>query len=159
MTEQKLGAEKSEKGQTGNVGISVGGNVGPGAVLGPNSHVQADNIAGRDITIQGPEPATQKVEDFSTLLGDLRGLIEQAREKGELTEGDADKALDSIEVASTLAVQEKPPKKALLGKLEDISDLLDGAADTIESAGGAARTILKAIPIVALLLKLASYLF
>jgi hypothetical protein len=156
MTDQKP-PQKPER-KPGNLSISVGGNVGPGAVIGPNSSVRADKIAGRDI-ITTNEVTNKTPEDFYRILEELRRLIEVARQEGELDEAVAKVALEHVQSATDLAKQKPPPKRPLLRKLQDLSDLLDGAADTIESAGGAARVIVKAVPIAALLLKLASYLF
>jgi hypothetical protein len=156
--ENVMTEDKQTEDESGNWSISIGGNVGPGAVIGPGSWVKADNIAGRDIDSKN-ELANKTREDFSGMLGELRELIVQAHDKGELDKAAADKALQSIDSATQMASEKKPLKKPLLRKLEDISDLLDGAADTIDSAGGVARVLLKAIPVAALLLKLASYLF
>jgi len=139
--------------------IDIGGNVGPGAAIGSNASVQANgHIAGRDITANS-ETEGQSPQEFIEILGELRKLIEVAQQEGELEKAVAKAALENVDAAADLATQKPPPKRPILRKLEDLSDLLDGAAETIESAGGAARMITRAVPIAAMLLKLASYLF
>lgn len=145
--------------------ISIGGNVGPGAVVGRGT-AQADNIAGRDIiagrdlTTSGDDDITgMTTDDFRSILAEVRKLIVKAQEEGELPEPVAEVALKDIDEATALA-EEKPPRKTHIArKLDDVSEILDGASDTIQAAGGVARVVTKALPFVALLVKLASYLF
>lgn len=145
--------------------ISIGGNVGPGAVIGRGT-VQADNIAGRDI-IAGHDLTTSgdgdisgmTTDDFRSILAEVRKMIVRAQEEGELPEEVAQVALQDIDEATQLA-EEKPPRKTHIArKLDDVSEILDGATETIEAAGGVARVVGKTLPFVALLVKLASYIF
>lgn len=155
MTDKKSPEENEQK----NWSINIGGNVGPGAAIGSNATVQAKgHIAGRDITANS-ETNGQTPEDFVKILGELRKLIEMAQQEGELEKAAAKIALEGIDAATEMAAQEPPPKRPIIRKLEDLSELLDGAADTFKAAGGAARVIGRAVPVAALLLKLASYVF
>lgn len=141
--------------------ISVGGNVGPGTILGTGS-IAGKYIAGRDnnITITGAEEVIGKTkQDFSGLLVELRKMVQKAQEIGELSAEAAQEAIEHLDSAAEIATQEKPSKRGLMRKLGDVSDILDAASDTIESAGGAARVLLHAMPVTALLLNLVSYLF
>lgn len=148
-----------EKPEQENWRINIGGNVGPGSAVGSNASVQANgHIAGRDITANS-EAKGQTPEEFIEILGELRKLIEAAQQEGELEKTVAKVALENVDAAADLATQKPPPRRPIIRKLEDLSELLDGAAETFQAAGGAARVIGRAVPVAALLLKLASYLF
>ncbi len=138
--------------------IVITGNIGPGAVIGSGS-VQADYIAGNDLIINGTVAETP--ERFSDLLTDLRSIVAQAKEAGELGEQVAQQIIDNIDEAAEIVKTnpEKPPKSALVKRLESVADMLDAAVDVINVDGGVAKILLKAAPIAALLVKIALRFF
>ena len=156
MTDDDKAIENPQH-EAGGFNITIGKDVGPGAVVGSGS-VKASNIAGGDI-VTSSEVVGKTREDFHSMLGELQKLIEQAQQADELDEKAAKTALDNVQAAADLVKKKLPPKRRLLRKLEDVADILDGAAETIDAAGGVARVVLKAMPVAALLLKLASYLY
>ena len=157
MTDNKPNTAKSSAAQQP-FNISIGGNVGPGSVVGQGSIV-ADIIAGRDVSLTRGDVEGMSSEDFQGMLDQLQKLIELAQKEGELDKTVAKQALDDVKAAAELAKESPPPKRRVLHKLEDVSEILDGASDTIEAAGGVARVLTRTMPFAALLIKLASYLF
>jgi hypothetical protein len=131
--------------------IVITGNVGPG--------VQADYIAGRDLIVNGE--MAEAPARFGDLLADLRAIVTQAKEAGELGEQVAKQILDNIDEATEIVKSnpEKPPKGPLIKRLESIADMLDAAVDVISVDGGIAKILLKAMPIAALLVKIAIRFF
>lgn len=121
--------------------------------------MQGDYFVGRDLTINGSGAGNHN--QFANLLADLSKLIEEARTAGELDEKATKDVLDSITAAADLAKKDdKPPKGKLIAKLQYVADVLDAAVDTFATeVGGVAKTLLRALPIVALLIKLASRIF
>jgi hypothetical protein len=138
--------------------IVITGNVGPGASIGRGS-VQADYIAGRDLIVNGE--MAEAPARFGDLLADLRAIVTQAKEAGELGEQVAKQILDNIDEATEIVKSnpEKPPKGPLIKRLESIADMLDAAVDVISVDGGIAKILLKAMPIAALLVKIAIRFF
>ena len=87
MTDRTPGKKSNNKPTS--VRIAVGGNVGPGAVIGTGS-VEANNIVGRDLVSPNSDVASGKTrQDFSQLLAALRELIQKAQDTGEIAKQDA----------------------------------------------------------------------
>lgn len=141
----------------------IQGGVGPGANIG-RGFVQADLIAGGDITMQpgaGEAAATEQHVKFSALLTDLQELIKQAKEAGEMDLGKAEEVLKTLSEAAEIAGEpsKKPPKNIILEKLSFVSDMLDSAVDMITPDSGPAKILLRAMPLAALLIKIAIRIF
>lgn len=133
--------------------------VGAGASIGSGS-VSAENIAGHDLTISNGAQRREEETRFAEEMGHLRGLIVKAYKAGELSEATARKALANLEETGKLIAQErKPPRIEIVRRLQYIADILDAAADFLSSSGGVAKVVLQALPVAALLIKLASRLF
>jgi len=141
----------------------VHGNVGPFGVVGNNSSIQADYIAGGDMVIH--QPRAEEQTRFADLLSDLKEIINKAKSAGELDGQLAQQAIDSLSEAAELAQDKQPadpPKKknAILQKLSFVTDMIDTAVDTFNGAGsGPAKVLLHALPILGLLLKIAARIF
>ncbi len=136
--------------------IIIDGNVGPGASI--KGSVNANNIAGGNIIISGNTVGTQ--EQFASLLKDLQALIDQAKAAGELDDAAAQSANTDLEEAATaIESEDKPPKRFLMEKLESVSNTLSAAAEALTVSGKVAKILIKAIPFVALLIRLAERLF
>jgi hypothetical protein len=136
--------------------IIINGDVGTGASI--KGSVNANNIAGGNIIISGNTVGTQ--EQFASLLKDLQALIDQAKAAGELDDAAAQSANTDLEEAATaIESEDKPPKRFLMEKLESVSNTLSAAAEALTVSGKVAKILIKAIPFVALLIRLAERLF
>ena len=151
--------KEAESGQhpVGGDRIEIHGNVGPGASVGRGA-VYADQIAGHDLIVSGVLTGDQS--QFGDLLTELKALLLQAQEAGELDEPVADQAITELDAAVDLIKQEsKLDRQNLIKKLKAVTDLIDAAVDTFSAEGGVAKVLLRALPIAALLLKLAVRFF
>ena len=140
--------------------IVIQGSVGPGANIGGGS-VTADHIAGGDITIHnGGGVAAGSPQQFVEMLADLRTLLEQAREKGELDPLLAGQAIKNLDTAQELVSKDqKPPKPELLKRLEAVAQMIDAAVDMLTQDGSVGSILLKALPVAVMLVKLATHIF
>lgn len=147
-------------GSVGGDHIIIQGNVGPGASVGSGS-VTADYIAQGDITINnGGGAKANSPEQFVELLADLRALLEQAKEKGELDPLLAGQAIKNLDTAVEMVSKEqKPPKPELLKRLEAVAQMIDAAVDMLTQDGSVGSILLKALPVAVMLVKLATHLF
>jgi hypothetical protein len=137
--------------------IVVHGDVKVGGVVGRGS-VRADYIAGRDINLS-PEKK-RDAREFADLMVELKSLIVKAHKSGELDEKIARKALKNLsETAQMVTDENKPPKSQILRRLQYIQDILDMAVDLFSAEGGPAQILLKALPVVSMLIKIASRIF
>ncbi|MBN1121763.1 MAG: hypothetical protein JXJ17_11845 [Anaerolineae bacterium] len=135
----------------------VGGDVGVGGNVGSGS-VTADYIVGGDLTFNG-KMSGEKTEFAETMIR-LRDLIIQAYKNGELPEKVARKTLANLkETAELVTKEEKPPKSKIIQKLQYVADVLDAAVDMISSQGNIASVLVRAAPIAALLIKIATRIF
>lgn len=139
--------------------IVITGNIGPGASIGRGS-VQSNHIAGNDLVINNGIVSEGQAQ-FSDLLADLKDMILQAREKGELNGTLATQAVEQLETAADMVKKKKKEDKPILvQKLEAVADLIEDAVETFSANDGGIATILvKALPIAAILVKLATHLF
>lgn len=139
--------------------IVITGNIGPGSNIGRGS-VQSAHIAGNDLIINNGV-VTESHAQFSDLLADLKEMILQAKEKGELDGSLAKQAVEQLEAAAELVKKEKKTDKPLiLQKLEAVADLIEDAVEMFSAQdGGIATILLKALPIAAILVKLATHIF
>lgn len=136
--------------------IIINGDVGNGANI--KSTISANNIAGGNIIISGNTVGTQ--EQFASLLKDLQTLVEQAKAAGELDDAAAQQANTALEEATNAVESEgKPPKRFLMEKLESVSETLNAAAESLTIGGKVAKVLIKAIPFIALMIRLAERLF
>lgn len=136
--------------------ITVNGNV-TGGVVGRGS-VYSENIAGDDVNI-GARTADAPRE-FAEMMVELKKIIVEARDAGELNERTAEKALNNlVEAAAIVKKEEKPPKNEVVRRLQYVADVIDAAVDMITDAGGAAGILLKALPVANLLIKTAGRIF
>ena len=135
------------------------GDVGVGASVGRGS-VVADNIAGRDIIIHNGKSAEDDKAEFSSGMLRLKELIVKAYRAGELNEKTAKKALANLtETDEMITKEQKPPKAKIVGRLQYIADVLDAAVDFLGTQGGVAKVLLEALPVAALLVKIATRIF
>ncbi len=127
-----------------------------GSVIGSGS-VKADNIAGGDINI-GTQPETK--EAFGQQVQALQTLLTQAVAAGEFTDArDGAEALQAVEKISTEISAEHPHQRSLNRFLNNLGDILGDTSKVIEGAGKTGTAVLKAVPIVAGLIKAAGLLF
>jgi|GEM_PF-900894 len=140
--------------------IVVRGDIGTGSNIGSGS-VRARQIAGGDqINVGNGQPSEDDKNTFAAKMAELRDLIIAAKDKGELDGKLAEEALSNLEEAAQLiTAAEKPPKSLIIRKLEYIGDILDTASDLLSSGGGVAAVLAKAVPIAALLVKIATRIF
>ncbi len=139
--------------------ISIGGNVGPASNVGRGS-VHIDQFAGHDLIIHNGLPREEAEVQFTEEMTRLRSLIVKAFKAGELSERTARKALGHLEeTAKLIAQEEKPPKIEIVRRLQYVADVLDAAVDFLGASGGVAKVLLQAIPVAALLIRLAVQLF
>lgn len=145
--------------------ITIGGNVGPGAAVGSGSSVQARTIAGRDVILNGgadadipAEPEAARVR-FTELLAELRQLIAKAREQGEIDGTVAEDVIQTLEQTAKMAekADQPPPKSLIQRKLTYVLDLIDQAAEALD--GGVVGILVRAVPVAALLVRLAGHIF
>lgn len=137
--------------------IRVTGDVGPGAAIGRGS-VTAHNIAGGNITTNGHQE--EERAEFTRLLIELKDLVIEAHKSGELNDNAAQKVVKSLFEAAEMATKEnKPAKSKIMRKLEYVADVLDAAVDFMGASGGAAKILIKAMPVAALLIKVAGRIF
>ncbi len=139
--------------------IVITGNVGPGVNIGRGSS-RSTHIAGHDLIINNGVVAADQAQ-FSDLLADLKELIVQAKEKGELDDTLAKQAVEQLETAAAMVKKDKKPDKPiLLKKLEAVAEMIQAAVEVFTAGDGGIATILvKALPIAFLLVKLAARLF
>lgn len=137
----------------------VYGSVGPAVVVGRGT-VRAEHIAGNDINSLNDKAPPEQAKQFAELMVKLKDLIVEAHRSGELPEKVARKTLKSLaETAEIVSKEHKPPKTQIVRRLEYVADVLDMAVDLFSANGGVAKVLLQAMPIVALLIKIASRIF
>ena len=157
-----LEPEKEENGEqapvhVGGDYIHITGSVGPGASIGRGS-VTAHNIAGGNITTNGK--LQEERAEFTRLILELKDLVLEAHNTGELNDNATQKVVKSLFEAAEMATKEsKPAKSKIMRKLEYVADVLDAAVDFLGSRGGAAKILVKAMPVAALLIKVAGRIF
>ena len=137
--------------------IVITGDVGTGANIGSGIY-SADYIAGGDMSVlNGQNPNPEKVE-FAQRMVELRQTIIEAHKSGEINERVARKVIDNLNETAKLATEETPPpKSAILRKLQYVADILDTAVDMLGDGPG--RVLVRALPIAALLIKIATRIF
>ncbi len=121
-----------------------------GSAIGEGS-VQAQNIAGGDITINYNEP--QNRDEFAKQLVQLEALLKEAIANGEIKDKrDAETAVEDVQDIVD-EIQHSQPRANRIGRrLEEIKEILEGA-------GQASAAAIKAIPIIAGLIKVVTNLF
>jgi len=145
--------------QVGGDNIVVMGNVSAGGNVGGGS-VKANYIAGGDMVINNGTVGANSGEQFAELLAQLKDMLTQANDKGEMDDLTAKQAITQLESAEKLIKEEKkPPKPEIVKKLEAVADVINAAIDTLTQDGSVAMILLKALPIAVMLVKLASKLF
>ncbi|MBN1430398.1 MAG: hypothetical protein JXB07_18660 [Anaerolineae bacterium] len=139
--------------------IVITGNIGPGVNIGRGS-ATFQNIAGNDLVTNNGLIADSQTQ-FADLLVDLKDMILQAKEKGELNDSVAKQAVEKLETAADMVKKEKKADKSIIvQKLEAVADMIETATESFSNHDGGIATILvKALPIAYLLVKLASHLF
>jgi len=121
-----------------------------GSAIGESS-VQAQNIAGGNITINYSEPKDKS--EFADQLKQLEALLKQAIANGEIKdERDAETAVSDIQDAIEEVTHDQPRASRITRRLEDVKEIIESASKT-----GAAA--LKAVPIISGLIKVVSTLF
>ncbi|HOA22632.1 MAG TPA: hypothetical protein PK801_03065 [Aggregatilineales bacterium] len=134
----------------------VYGNV-TGGVVGRGT-VNATNIAGGDVNNGAREAAMPR--EFADLVSELEQLIVEARDAGEMPKPVAEKALSNLsEAVAIIKKEEKPPKNEIMRRLQYVADVIDAIVDMVTEAGGAAGILLKALPVINLLIKTAGRIF
>jgi hypothetical protein len=152
-------ASKKDQDNNSTNDIEIHGNIGPGSAVGPSAHIEAQNIAGGDISIS-TQPVQMTVDDFIKQINALEALLHQAKKTGELTLKDSGDATSQLaEVTQMVTREQQPSKSRIIRRFEDIQEILEGAGKAAESTGKVGKSLLKAIPVVAGLIKLAQTLF
>lgn len=148
------------QGSSGGDTITIQGNVGHGAVIGRGS-MSAHNIVGGDMTLNNSGVMAGDQAQFSDLLIELKELLVKAHQCGEMPEPQAKEAIQTLEKTVTeIKKEEKPPRPAIVTGLERVADMIEDAVDIFNSQGaGVAKTLIRALPIAALLVKLALRIF
>lgn len=140
--------------------ISVRGNrFGSGSItsIGGNRGINFQQYAGNDLFADG-KPISPEAREFSSGMIKLRKLIVEAYKAGEIPEKVARKAAKTLkDTVEIVTKEQKPDKPTILRRLEFVADLLETAADmvgkdTLEFLG-------KAVPLIGMLIKLASRIF
>lgn len=124
-----------------------------GSAIGEGS-VQAQNIAGGNITINYNEP--QNRDEFAKQLAQLEALLKEAIANGEIKDNTA---VEDVQDAIEEVKKPAPSSRRLKNRLEDVQEVVEGAGGVIDAARKAGSAIIKAMPIVAGLIKVAQNLF
>ena len=114
--------------------------------------VNAENIAGGDITIGTKE-------EFQTQLATLEALIQEAIANHEIPADEVSDVYDDVQDATKEIAKESPSAKRLTSRLEYVQEVLEKSTEMATAVGKVGSAVLKAIPIVAGLVKAASILF
>lgn len=136
----------------GGTTIYVQGNMIGSAFDG--STVNAQNIAGGNITINYNEP--QNRDEFAKQLAQLEALLKEAIANGEIKD---DSAVEDVQDAIEEVKKPEPSSRRLKNRLEDVQEVVEGAGGVIDAARKAGSAVIKAMPIVAGLIKVAQNLF
>lgn len=137
--------------------IVITGDVGTGTNIGSGIY-SADYIAGGNMTVNNGQMVDPEKAEFARRMVDLRQTIIEAHKSGEINERVARKVIDNLNETAKLATEEKPPpKSAILRKLQYVADILDTAVDMLGDGPG--RVLVRALPIAALLIKIATRIF
>lgn len=140
--------------------ISVSGNrFGSNNIVNIGGDQKDSNhkYAGHSLFADG-KPITPEAREFSSGMIKLRKLIVEAYKAGEIPEKVARKAAKTLkDTVEIVTKEQKPDKPTILRRLEFVADLLETAADmvgkdTLEFLG-------KAVPLIGMLIKLASRIF
>ncbi len=138
--------------------IVIMGDVGPGASVGSGS-VNAANVAGGDVVVNNGTVGGS-AEQFAELIAQLKEMLVQARDKGEMDETTAKRAIEQLDSAQEMVKQKpKPSKPEIVNKLEGVAAIIDSAVETLTAQGSVAMILLKALPVVVMLVQLATKLF
>lgn len=122
-----------------------------GATFGQNSPVNAQNIAGGDISIGGETP--KNLEEFRAHLDVLKQVIDEAVEQGAFVSKDDEiTAVADLNTLTQEAKKERPRPNV-------IKMYLDGLHQIVTKATETGSALLKAAPIVAGLKKAAELIF
>ncbi len=133
------------------------GNVGPLVNIGRGS-ITAHQMSGHDLIVNGG--VIDNKNQFADLLADLRDMIIKAKDLGELPEKMAHEVVDELETARKLVKEEpKPPRETLIQKLQHVIDIIDNALESLDRSRSPAALLIKAVPFVAMLIRLASQIF
>ena len=146
----KVGGDKvgGDKTMVGGDMISAGGDVAQGDMT--KQTAGGDIItAGRDVHINA-DP--QNKAEFAETLKGLKQLLEQALADGEIDREDGETAVSDLQDVIEETEKETPRASRMKRRLEDISEVISAAAKT-----GAA--VLRAAPVIAGLIKVASIIF
>ena len=127
--------------------------------IGDGDFRNEGNIAMGDIILGGqPVPPTR--EAFSKQLSELQALLAQALAQDEFArERDGQKAVAAVQEVAAEMAEAEPDKITIAKRLEELKERLEGTAGVVEAAGKTGKAILKALPIVGALIKLAQVVF
>jgi len=119
--------------------INIHGNVIGGVVGGGT--VNAENIAGGDITIEAP----QSLDEFKARLAELERLVQEAIAAGEIPDADdAETTIDDLERAEKEANKAEPRASRISQRLKAVKDILEDSTGVVTAAGKAATAVVKA---------------
>lgn len=125
-----------------------------GSAIGESS-VQAENIAGGDITIHNYAEPTNKAE-FAEQLAQLEALLQQAIANGEIED---DTAVEDVKDAIKEAQKPEPRAGRLKRRLEDVKEVVEGAGGVVDAARKAGTAVAKALTILPGLIKVVTTIF
>ena len=118
--------------------------------------VNAQNIAGGNITNTYNYNEPQNRDEFAKQLAQLEALLKEAITNGEIKD---DSAVEDVQEAIEEVQKPAPSSRRLKNRLEDVQEVVEGAGGVIDAARKAGSAIIKAMPIVAGLIKVAQNLF
>ena len=137
--------------------IVIQGDVGAGANVGSGIN-SIDYVAGGDMVVNNGQELAAKESEFVQHMSELRRYVVEAHKSGEINERVARKVVENLNETAKLATETKPPpKNEILRKLQYVADVLDTAVDMIGNGPGS--ILIKALPVAALLIKIATRIF
>ena len=137
--------------------IKVGGNVIGN--LGDGDFNNEGQIAMGDI-ILGGQPIPQTREEFTKQLEALQKLLDEAVANGEFSQSRAgEKAAAAIAEVKAETNEPEPDKVTITKRLEEVQERIGLTAKIVEASSQVGKAVLKAVPVVTALIKLAQVVF
>lgn len=125
-----------------------------GSAIGEGS-VNAENIAGRDITIHNYAEPMNKAE-FAEQLAQLEALLKEAIASGEIEDTSA---VEDVQDAIAEAKKPEPSSRRLKNRLEDVKEVVEGAGGVVDAARKVGSAVFKALSILSGLIRVVTTIF
>lgn len=137
--------------------IKVGGNVIGN--LGAGDFNNEGQIAMGDI-ILGGQPIPQTREEFAKQLETLQKLLDEAMANGEFSQPrTGEKAAAAIAEVKAETNEPEPDKVTITKRLEEVQERIGMTAKIVEASSQVGKAVLKAVPVITALIKLAQVVF